>query len=88
MIGWDGAPTPTFGIDFYRQVADAYTSLVCDLAPTYGAKCADFLHVFNGPDGTDDAAALLEPDHLHPSQAGRERIADVLMAVGLEPLGP
>jgi lysophospholipase L1-like esterase len=86
LIGWSDAPTPTFGLDFYRQVADAYTEVVCRLAPKHGAKCADFLHTFNGPDGSEDAAPFLAPDHHHPSLAGRQAIADVLMKVGLEPL--
>ena len=65
---------------------EAYTDLVCRVAPEHGAKCADFLHEFNGKDGTADAAALLGPDHLHPSLAGRQRIADMLMGLGLAPL--
>ncbi len=86
FIGWSGAPTPTFGLDFYRQLAAAYREMACRIAPTHGAKCADFLHAFNGDDGSKDAAAYLAADHLHPSLAGRQRIADVLLSVGLAPL--
>jgi lysophospholipase L1-like esterase len=74
-----------FGLAFYRQVADAETAVACAVAVKHGAACVDFLHVFNGPDGTRDAGPLLAEDHLHPSLAGRDRIAELLLAIGLEP---
>jgi len=86
FIGWDASPTKTFGLDFYRQVADAETALVCDLAVKHGLVCADIYHAFNGPNGIEDAAPFLATDHAHPSTAGSQRIAEVLLSPGLAPL--
>ena len=88
FIGWDAAPTPTFGLDFYRQVEDAETDLVCALATKHGLVCADIYHAFNGSDGTTDAAPFLASDHAHPSAAGSQRIAETLLGGGLAPLTP
>lgn len=86
FIGWNQAPSDTFGVDFYRQVAAAETEVVCRVAPEFGAACADFLTPFNGEDGSADAAQYLTADHAHPDMAGRQLIADTLMATGLVPL--
>lgn len=86
FIGWDAAPTTSFGLDFYRQVADAETALVCDLAKKHALVCADIYHAFNGPDGTKDPAPFLASDHAHPSAAGSQRIAEVMLEAGLAPL--
>jgi lysophospholipase L1-like esterase len=86
FIGWDAAPTPDFGLTFYRQVAEAETQLICSLATTHGMVCADFYHAFNGVDGTEDAASLLAADHGHPSAAGSELIAQIIFEGGLAPL--
>lgn len=86
FIGWDAAPTKTFGLDFYRQVADAETQMVCDLATKHGLVCADIYHAFNGPAGSKDAAPFLASDHAHPSGAGSQLIAETLMNAGLAPL--
>ena len=88
FIGWDAAPTATFGIDFYKQVEDAETNLVCDLATKHGLVCADIYHAFNGPLGTTDAAPFLASDHAHPSAAGAKLIAETVMSAGLAPLTP
>jgi lysophospholipase L1-like esterase len=86
FIGWDQAPSDTFGVDFYRQVAAAETEVVCRVAPEFGAACADFLTLFNGKDGTADAAHYLTADHAHPDITGRQLIVDTLVATGLTPL--
>jgi lysophospholipase L1-like esterase len=86
FIGWNQSPSDEFGVGFYRQVAAAETELVCRVAPEFGAACADFLTPFNGKDGTADAAQYLTADHAHPNMAGRQLIADTLIATGLAPL--
>lgn len=86
FIGWDAAPTPEFGLSFYRQVADAEAQAVCSLAMTHGLVCADFYHEFNGTDGTEDGGSLLAADHAHPSAAGSQLIAQVILDAGLAPL--
>jgi lysophospholipase L1-like esterase len=87
FIGWSEAPTPSFGVDFYRQVAAAETSAACRVAVAHGARCADFFHAFHGPDGAADAGQLLAADHVHPSAAGRELIATTIFELGLAELG-
>jgi lysophospholipase L1-like esterase len=86
FIGWSGAPSATFGLDFYRQVADAEAAATCDAALRHDAKCVDLVRLFNGPAGSADAKLLLDSDHLHPSLAGRTAIAEALFALGLAPL--
>ena len=86
FIGWSGAPSPTFGVDFYRQLAAQEAAVACGAAERHGGRCLDLTLLFNGADASDDAAAFLDTDHLHPSLAGRTAIADGLLALGLAPL--
>jgi len=79
FVGWSEAPSPSFGADFYRQVASAETRAVCRLAPQHHAECLDFFHVFNGPSGAEDAGAFLADDHAHPGPRGVRVIADALV---------
>ncbi len=81
FIGWSEAPSRTFGVDFYRQVATAETALVCRLARETHARCLDLLHLLNGVDGTADAAPYLAADHAHPGAAGVKAIADALVTL-------
>jgi lysophospholipase L1-like esterase len=87
FVGWSEAPTPTFGVDFYRQVAEAETAAACRIADLHGARCVDYLHLFGGADGTSDPASYLGPDHAHPGDAGIRLIADTLVAMGVPELG-
>ena len=87
FIGWSGAPSPTMGVDFYRYAARGLTAGACLAAEEHGAKCADFLLAFNGPDGTGDAAPYLQNDHLHPSAVGADLIAQIIFDLGFEELG-
>jgi lysophospholipase L1-like esterase len=75
-----------FGLTFFRQVAVAENDNACRVAQAHDAGCADFLHVFNGPQGDQPATAYLGTDHLHPSEAGQQAIAKALLATGLAPL--
>jgi lysophospholipase L1-like esterase len=82
FVGWSQAPTPTFGKDFYAQVAAAETDTVCALATKHGAKCVDYLHIFSGKDGLADTSKYLDPDHNHPGELGLKVIADQLVRSG------
>ena len=86
FIGWSGAPSPRFGLDFYRQLVVQEAEVACAAAVRHGGRCLNLTLLFNGPDASDDAAAFLESDHLHPSLAGRQAIADALLGLGLAPL--
>jgi lysophospholipase L1-like esterase len=82
FVGWSEAPTPTFGTDFYAQVAEAETAAACAAARKHGAKCVDFLHIFNGKDGLADTAQYLAADHSHPGDLGIKTIVDELIRLG------
>ena len=86
FVGWSEAPTPTFGVDFYRQVAEAETAAACRIATLHGAQCVDYLHLFGGAVGTRDPAEYLGPDHAHPGDAGIRLIADTLAALDVPEL--
>lgn len=86
FVGWSEAPTATFGVDFYAQVAEAETQAACSTATNHGAKCLDYLHIFGGPDGTADPAPFLGPDHAHPGDAGIQAITDALLRLGVAEL--
>jgi lysophospholipase L1-like esterase len=87
FVGWDEAPSVSFGADFYAQVAAAETEAACAVAERHGGKCADVFQLFNGPDGTADAAAYLADDHAHPGRAGIKAVADLLASLGVPELG-
>ena len=86
FVGWSEAPTPTFGVDFYAQVAQAETDAACAAATSHAALCVDYLHIFGGPDGTADPAPFLGPDHAHPGDVGIQAISDALAQLGLSEL--
>ena len=86
FVGWSEAPSATFGVDFYAQVAAAETEAACSTAIKHGASCLDYLHIFGGPDGTADPAPYLGPDHAHPGDAGIEAISDALIRLGVAEL--
>jgi lysophospholipase L1-like esterase len=82
-----GDPTVGTGGDApSKAVIDAFAQQTCDVAQSRGAICVDVYHAFNGPDGTDDAGALLAGDHTHPNADGQRRIADVIVSAGFAPL--
>lgn len=86
FVGWSEAPSTTFGVDFYAQVAAAETEAACSTASKHGAKCLDYLHIFGGPDGTADPAPFLGPDHAHPGDVGIQAISDALVRLGVAEL--
>lgn len=87
FVGWDQAPSASFGADFYAQVAGAETAAACAVAERHGGVCADVFHLFNGQDGTADAAAYLADDHAHPGRTGIEAVATLLTDLGVPELG-
>jgi len=87
FVGWSEAPSPSFGTDFYAQVAAAETAAACEAASAHGALCIDVFHAFNGPNGTDDAAQFLASDHAHPGDAGVQRIVHEISRLGFSELG-
>ncbi len=56
------------------------------LAKSHGFVCADIYHAFSGTSSDKPAGDLLADDYTHPSQAGNDRIAQVLEAAGYAPL--
>jgi lysophospholipase L1-like esterase len=82
FVGWSESPTPTFGTDFYRQVAEAETAAACAAAKKHGALCVDFLHVFGGKNGAADTGKYLGSDHSHPGDLGVQTIAELLAKAG------
>ena len=67
-------------------VKDAFNKAACEVADLHAVTCVDVYHAFNGPDGSKAAGPLLAPDHTHPSAAGHQRIAELLIDAGLAPL--
>jgi lysophospholipase L1-like esterase len=86
FVGWSEAPKPDFGTAFFAQVATAETKAACDVAAKHHATCIDFLHVFSGPNATDDPAKYLADDHGHPGDLGIATIAQLLHSAGLAEL--
>ena len=66
---------------------DAYNTTACEVAKAKGFVCVDVYHAFNGPKGTAAAGPLLAGDHTHPSAEGHAKIAELLEAAGLAPIG-
>ena len=66
FVGWSEAPSATFGVDFYAEVAAAQTQAACGAATAHGGLCVDYLHIFGGPDGTADPAPFLGPGSRPP----------------------
>jgi hypothetical protein len=79
--------TGTFGLQFYRQVAEAETRAACAAATRHGGMLIDYLHILGGAEGTADPARFLGQDHAHPGDAGIKAIADLLVQTGGPELG-
>ena len=85
-LGWENAHlTPdqeqrtVFAHDYWNQ-------MICETAEAHDFGCADIYHEFNGKDGTKPSGDLLAHDYTHPSDAGNELIARVLIDQGFDPL--
>ena len=86
FVGWSEAPSPTFGVGFYAQVAQAETDAACAAATAHEALCIDYLHIFGGADGAADPAPFLGPDHAHPGDVGIQAIGEALTHLGVPEL--
>ena len=67
-----------------KLAVDAWDKMMCEAAVKNGFTCVDIYHSFNGPDGLQAAGDLLAADYTHPSQAGNDRIAELLAAEGYD----
>ena len=89
---WIGGPNlpeaATEGIAESAAVVAAWNKMICGAAEANGFTCADISTAFNGEDGTRPSGTLLASDYIHPSEAGKQVIVDVLTELGFEPLAP
>jgi lysophospholipase L1-like esterase len=85
---WGGTTTPKEVVAATRLAVDAWDKMMCEAATKNGFTCVDIYHSFNGADGLQPAGDLLAADYTHPSQAGNDRIAQLLAAQGYVPLWP
>ena len=69
-------------------ILDAWNVMLCDAAEQTGFDCADIYHAFNWPRWAHPVrATLLAGDYTHPSDLGNEKIAEVLIELGFDPIG-
>jgi lysophospholipase L1-like esterase len=86
---WNGWKSARLTPDQQRRtffMHDAWNKMLCRSADKHGFACADIYHGFNGADGTKPSGDLLAADYTHPSDRGNARIAQVLLALGFDPL--
>jgi hypothetical protein len=63
-----------------------WDAVLCAAATAKGFGCADVSTAFNGPDGLKPSGDLLAAHYTQPSDKGNALIADVLVAMGFDPL--
>jgi lysophospholipase L1-like esterase len=85
---WGGTTTPKEVLAATKLAIDTWDKMTCQAAKKNGFTCVDIYHSFNGPDGLSAPGDLLADDYTHPSQAGNDRIAELLAAEGYDPLWP
>lgn len=85
-IGFDAAQLTPDQVERTVVVHDDWNAMLCESAEAHGFGCADIYRAFNGSDGRTPSGTLLGADYTHPSDAGNERIADVLIEQGFQPL--
>jgi lysophospholipase L1-like esterase len=85
-IGFDDEHFPPEGVEMSVAYLDAWNAMVCEAAAANGFECGDVNEAFNGADGRSASGDLLSADYIHPSDAGHERIAEVLVDLGFVPL--
>jgi lysophospholipase L1-like esterase len=74
----------------FKPYLDDVNRHIATTATRHGIAYAKVSEAFNGPQGNQDplARGYLSLDRLHPSNAGHQRIADLLDALGYAPLLP
>ena len=80
--------TPSSLIDATRMTLEAWNPMVAEAAAAEGFLVADLYHEFNGPDGAKPSGAYLADDYTHPSQLGNDKIAELLLDLGVDALAP
>ena len=84
---WTGEPgVPRAGVEATSRADLAMLTAQCWIAELHGGSCVDVFHLLNGRSGVEDAAAWLTDDHTHLGQAGHDRIAAGLEALGYDPI--
>jgi lysophospholipase L1-like esterase len=84
-IGFD-PEFPPEGVEMSVAYLEAMNAMICETAAEHGFECGDVSAAFNGADGRHASGDLLAEDYIHPSDAGHERIAAVLLELGFAPL--
>jgi lysophospholipase L1-like esterase len=83
--GWPGHDLPPEATTATAAVILAWNRMICDAAEANGFLCADIGTAFDGAEGTTPSGDLLGADYTHPSDAGNEVIARVLVDLGFAP---
>ena len=85
-IGWEAGHLTPVQEQKTVLMHDAWNDMLCQSAERHGFSCVDVYHSFNGRAGDQPAGELLAADYTHPSQAGNDRIAQLLESSGYAPL--
>ncbi len=85
-IGFEGGEVPPEGVEASVAYNLALNTMICESAAANGFGCGDVGRAFNGADGRSASGDLLTADYIHPSDAGHEEIATVLVQLGFAPL--
>ena len=80
--------TPSSVVYATRMTLEAWNPMVADTATAEGFLVADLYHAFNGPDGSAPSGEYLADDYTHPSQLGNDKIAELLLDLGVDALKP
>lgn len=86
LLGDPNGPIPQEFLDFYRGALEAFNASICDVVAKHDAVCIDIAGPFNGTAHDQGVTDLLNADHVHPNQAGHDRIANTIAAAGFAPL--
>ena len=76
------------GVFEERTMVDRWNQEIMAVTSRYGIAVADVYHDFNGPNGDEDPGdkGYVHTDQFHNNDAGALRMAELLRALGYEPL--